>query len=177
MEFKETKLRGVFVIEPKRFEDDRGFFAQSFSVGQFAARGLTPLVAECNISYNRSAGTLRGMHFQRPPHAQAKLVRCTRGSVFDVAVDLRPESPTFKEWVGVELTAENRRLLFIPEGFAHGYQTLEDDTEVFYQVSDRYAPDCADGVRWDDPAFRIAWPDVGRRVIIARDAEYPDFEG
>ena len=177
MTFIETQLKGVFIIEPKRFADERGFFAQSFSARQFEERGLTPLVAECNISYNRSAGTLRGMHFQRAPHAQAKLVRCTRGSIFDVAVDLRPESPTFKRWVGVELTAESRRLLFVPEGFAHGYQTLEDDTEVFYQVSERYAPECAGGVRWDDPAFGIAWPDVGRRVLIDRDAEYPDFAG
>ena len=176
MIFTETKLKGVFVVEPKRFEDERGFFAQTFTQREFEEHGLNSRVAECNLSYNRRRGTLRGMHFQSPPRAQAKLVRCTAGAIFDVAIDLRPGSPTFMQWVGVELTAANRLMLFVPEGFAHGYQTLADETEVFYQVSDVYAPECAGGVRWDDPAFGVVWP-LPVEVIHERDASYEDFRG
>lgn len=175
MIFTETKLKGAFLVEPERFEDERGFFARSWSPREFEAHGLSARLAECNISFNKRKGILRGMHFQTAPHAQAKLVRCTAGAIFDVAIDLRPESPTFKEWVGAELTASNRLMLYIPEGFAHGFQTLADETEVFYQMSEFYAPECASGVRWDDPAFRIEWPAEDARLIIARDAEYPDF--
>ncbi|HEX8475886.1 MAG TPA: dTDP-4-dehydrorhamnose 3,5-epimerase [Pyrinomonadaceae bacterium] len=174
MIFRETKLRGAFVVEPERFEDSRGFFARSWSAREFEAQGLNTRLAECNISFNRRKGTLRGMHFQTAPHAQAKLVRCTSGAIYDVAIDLRPASQTFKQWVGVELSAENRLMFYIPEGFAHGFQTLADDTEVFYQMSDVYAAECGAGVRWNDPAFGVVWPE-DERIIIARDAEYPDF--
>lgn len=175
MIFTKTKLEGAVVVEPERFEDERGFFARSWSPREFEAHGLNPRLAECNISFNRKKGILRGLHFQTAPHEQAKLVRCTAGAIYDVAVDLRPESPTFKQWVGVELTASNRLMFFIPEGFAHGFQTLADNTEVFYQMSEVYAPECAAGVRWDDAAFGIVWPH-DERIIIARDAQYPDFE-
>ena len=174
MIFAETKLKGSFVVEPERFEDERGFFAQTFSQGEFAARGMSPRVAECNLSYNRTRGTFRGMHFQLAPRAQAKLVRCTAGAIYDVAIDLRPDSPTFREWVGVELSAQNRLMFYVPEGFAHGYLTLEDDTEIFYQVSDTFAPELSGGVRWDDPAFGVELP-IAVEVINERDASYADF--
>lgn len=178
MIFNETKLAGAFVIEQERFADERGFFARSWSEREFAARGLDARLVECNISFNHRRGTLRGMHFQREPRAQPKLVRCTMGAIYDVIIDLRRESETFKRWIGVELTAANRRMLYVPAGFAHGFQTLADDTEVFYQMSEVFAPECAGGVRWDDPAFGIAWPDNNgeERIIIARDREYPDFD-
>ncbi|HEY1404731.1 MAG TPA: dTDP-4-dehydrorhamnose 3,5-epimerase [Pyrinomonadaceae bacterium] len=177
MIFVETKLGGAFVVEQELFEDVRGFFARSWSEEEFAARGLQSRMRECNISFNRRKGTLRGMHFQTAPHAQAKLVRATAGAIYDVIIDLRPDSATFRQWIGVELTAENRHMLYVPGGFAHGFQTLVDDTEVFYQVSDVFAPECAGGVRWDDPAFSIVWPDNdgAERIIIARDREYADF--
>ena len=176
MNFIATKLPGAFVLEPERFEDERGFLARAWSAQAFAEQGLEAPFVECNISYNRRKGTLRGMHFQRPPHAQNKLVRCTRGAVYDVIIDLRTDSPTFKQWLGVELTAENRRSLYVPAGCAHGFQTLEDDSELYYQMSAAYAPEVSDGVRWDDPAFRVEWPDSEQeRVIIARDRQYPDF--
>lgn len=176
MIFKETKLAGAFLIEPRRFEDERGFFAPSFSQAEFAARSLTAHFVENNISYSRSAGTLRGMHYQAAPHGQAKLVRCTRGAIFDVGIDLRPDSPTFKQWIGFELSAENRLLLYLPGDFAHGFLTLADDTEVFYQVSSPYAPQSERGVRWDDPAFGVEWPRTPQRIIIARDESFPDFD-
>jgi dTDP-4-dehydrorhamnose 3,5-epimerase len=174
MIFQETKLKGVYILAPQRFEDERGFFAQSFTQREFEAHGLNPRVAECNIAYNRRRGTLRGMHFQLPPRAQAKLVRCTAGAIYDVAIDLRADSPTFTRWVGVELTAQNGLMFHVPEGFAHGYLTLADDTEVFYQVSDVYAPELSGGVRWDDPAFGITLP-AAVEVINERDRTYPDF--
>ena len=172
-------MAGVFVIEAEPFEDARGFFARSWSELEFAAHGLNTRVAECNISFSKRAGTLRGMHLQSPPHAQVKLVRCTMGAIYDVIIDLRPESRRFKQWVAVELTAANRRQLYVPEGCAHGFQTLTDCTEVYYQMTDVYAPACARGVRWDDPALGIEWPDAvaGERFIIERDREYPDFIG
>jgi len=178
MIFTETKLPGAFVIEPERFEDMRGFFALTWSERDFAAHGLNPRLVECNISFNRKKGTLRGMHFQRAPHAQAKLVRCTMGAIYDVIVDLRAESPAFKQWIAVELTAENRRQLYLPEGFAHGFQTLRDETEVLYQMTEVFAPGEAGGVRWDDPAFGIVWPACveGERTIIERDRQYADFK-
>ena len=169
MKFAETKLEGVFVIEPELIEDERGFFALSWLPEEFAERGLNPRLAQCNISFNWLKGTLRGMHFQAAPHEEAKSVRCTRGAIFDVVVDLRPGSPTRYRWSAVELTAENRRMLYVPEGFAHGYQTLEDATEVFYQVSETYHPESARGLRWDDPRLDITWPLPVSR-ISARDA-------
>jgi dTDP-4-dehydrorhamnose 3,5-epimerase len=173
--FTETPI-GAVVIDPERLSDERGFFARSYCAREFEAHGLDPRVAQCNISWNPRRGTLRGMHFQRPPHAEAKLVRCTAGALWDVALDLRPGSPTFCRHFGVELSAGNRRMLYLPEGFAHGYQTLADDTEVFYQVSAAYAPDHGGGVRWDDPAFGIAWP-LPVTMIADRDRTYPDFRG
>ena len=175
MIFTETKISGVFLIEPERFEDERGFFAPSFSQREFAARGLAGQFVENNISFNKRRGTLRGLHYQAAPYGQAKLVRCTSGAVFDVAVDLRRESPTFRRWVGVELTARNRLMVYLPGELAHGFQTLEDDTEVFYQVSEFYRPDSYRGLRWNDPAFGIEWRDAGELIILERDLRYPDF--
>lgn len=175
MIFKTTKLQGVYLIEPERFEDERGFLAPVFSQGEFEARGLIGCFVESNISYNRSRGTLRGLHYQEAPYGQGKLVRCTSGAIFDVAIDLRPHSPTFREWVGFELSADNRLLMYLPGDMAHGFQTLQDDTEVFYQVSQPYRPEANQGLRWNDPAFGIAWPMAHERIILARDSEYADF--
>jgi dTDP-4-dehydrorhamnose 3,5-epimerase len=175
MIFTETELKGAYVVEPERLSDDRGFFAYAFQRDEFAARGLTEEFVECYISFNRRAGTLRGMHYQKEPHGQAKLVRCTRGAIFDVGIDLRPDSSTFGRWIGLELSAENRRQLYLPVGFAHGYLTLEDSTEIFYQSSSRYAPQASAGVRWDDPAFGVKWPRTDGLVMNERDRTYPDF--
>jgi dTDP-4-dehydrorhamnose 3,5-epimerase len=175
MIFSETKLSGVYVVDPKRFEDERGFFAPSFWAREFAARGLASAFVENNISYSLKRGTLRGMHYQAAPHGQAKLVRCTRGSVYDVAVDLRPDSPTYRQWVGVELTAENRRMIYIPGDCGHGFQTLEDDSEVFYMVSNPYDPASGRGFRWNDPAFGVEWPEAAEPILIERDRNYPDY--
>jgi len=172
----ETKLKGVFVIEPHRFEDERGFVAPNFSAKHFAARGMASIFVEGNISYSKNRGTLRGMHFQSAPHCQAKLVRCTRGSIFDVAVDLRPDSKTFKDWIGVELSADNRSLLYLPHYCAHGYQSLENDSEVFYMVSGEYVPESGRGYRWNDPAFGIEWPEINPLIINERDRQYSDFK-
>lgn len=175
MKFTETKLAGVYLIEPKRFEDERGFFSPIFSAKEFAARNLASVFVENNISYSKNRGTLRGIHYQAPPHGQDKVVRCTRGKVFDVAVDLRPDSSTFKQWMSVELSAENRVMLYLPGDCGHGFQTLVDDTEVFYMVSTVYVPESGRGCRWNDPAFGIEWPEVEERVLIRRDQQYPDF--
>jgi len=157
MLFTETKLKGAFVIDIAPREDERGFFARSWCADEFEKHGLNPRLAQCNISFNKKRGTLRGMHYQAEPFPEAKLVRCTMGAMYDVMIDLRQNSPTFKQWVAVELTAQNRLALYIPEGFAHGFQTLADNTEVFYQMSEFYHPECARGVRWDDPAFAVKW--------------------
>ena len=178
MIFTETKLKGSFIVEMERLEDERGFFARTWSEREFAAHGLNSKLDECNVSFNKRKGILRGMHFQVAPFAQAKLVRCTAGAIYDVALDLRPDSVTFKEWFGVELTAENRLMFFIPEGFAHGFQTLSDNSEVLYQMSGIHHSESARGVRWDDPAFGIRWPECeNERTIIERDRQYPDFAG
>lgn len=177
MIMREMGLSGAYVIELEPHADERGYFGRSYCVREFEAHGLDPRVVQCNVSYNRQRGTLRGMHYQAAPDAEAKLVRCTRGAVYDVIVDLRPESTTFCEWRGVELSAEPgvpARMVYVPEGFAHGFQTLEDDSEVFYQMSEFYAAQSARGVRWDDPAFGIEWPEPVR-VISERDRTYPDF--
>ncbi len=176
MIFRETKLKGAFLIEAEKRADDRGFFARSFCREEFEAHGLNPNVAQCNISFNRRKGTLRGMHFQVAPYEEAKLVRCTMGSLYDVCIDLRPKSATFKQHFGVVLSARERNMIYVPEGFAHGLQTLEDDTEVFYQMSQVYAPESARGVRWNDPAFGIEWPPA-ERVMTKKDRTYPDFLG
>jgi dTDP-4-dehydrorhamnose 3,5-epimerase len=175
MMFRETKLSGAFVLEVQRLDDDRGFFGRTFCRNEFAGRGLNPDVAQCNISYNRDAGTLRGMHYQSAPHAEDKLIRCTRGKLYDVIVDLRRESPTFKQWVAVELTGENRLMLYVPKGCAHGFLTLEDHTEVCYQMSEFYHPESSRGVRWDDPAFKIQWPSGVRAILSERDRNWPDY--
>lgn len=174
MIFYETEIEGVWVIEPERHEDERGFFARMWDVREFAEKGLHAGIVQCSISFNRRRGTLRGLHYQAPPHAEAKLVRCTAGEVFDVAVDLRPASPTFRHWVGRELSRDNRHALYVPEGCAHGFLTLADDTQVEYQISELHSPEAARGVRWDDPAFAIEWP--GEVLVInERDRSYPDF--
>jgi dTDP-4-dehydrorhamnose 3,5-epimerase len=172
---RETKIPGVFVVEPELIADERGFFSRIFDVDEFSARGLETEFPQWSVSYNERPGTLRGMHFQREPHAEAKLVRCTRGSLYDVVVDLRPDSPTFRRWTAVDLSAENRLALYIPEGLAHGFQTLEPATEVTYAISERYEPSAAGGVRWDDPAFGIEWPKAERRVMSDKDRSWPDF--
>jgi dTDP-4-dehydrorhamnose 3,5-epimerase len=165
----------VFILDPERFGDERGFFAPSFSAREFEARGMAAQFAETNISYSLKRGTIRGMHYQAGPHGQAKLVRCTRGRVYDVAVDIRPDSQTYGQWVGVELTAENRRMIYIPGDCAHGFLTLDNEAEVFYMVSSPYEPSSGRGFRWDDPAFRIEWPEAGEFIINERDRTYPDY--
>jgi dTDP-4-dehydrorhamnose 3,5-epimerase len=175
MIFSKSPLAGALLIEPERREDERGFFARTFCAEEFAARGLMPDVAQCNISFNRRPGTLRGLHYQRAPHGEVKLVRCTRGAVYDVIVDIRQGSPTFARWFAVELSAENRTMLYIPQGFAHGFQTLAEDTELFYQMSTAYVPEAAAGIRWDDPDVAIEWPAVSR-VISASDQALPTLD-
>jgi dTDP-4-dehydrorhamnose 3,5-epimerase len=175
MIFHRTKLPGVVEIELDFYRDERGFFARSWCHKEFEAEGLNPKTVQCNVSYNEKKGTLRGMHYQAAPYPEAKLVRCTRGAIYDVVIDVRPESLSFKQWVGAELTSENRRMLYIPEGYAHGFLTLEDQTEVFYQMSEFYHPELSRGVRWDDPAFQIGWP-AKVELISERDRTYPDFE-
>jgi dTDP-4-dehydrorhamnose 3,5-epimerase len=173
--FRETELKGAFVIEAELREDERGFFARTWCQREFEARGLKGAWVQGNISGNRRGGTLRGMHYQVEPHGEIKLVRCTSGSLYDVIVDLRPESSTYLKHVGVELTTRNRKMLYIPEGMAHGFQTLEDNTEICYLMSAFYTPECARGVRWDDPVFGIRWPPAVR-TISARDQSFPDYQ-
>jgi dTDP-4-dehydrorhamnose 3,5-epimerase len=169
-----TPLPGAFVVEPERIADDRGFFARMFCASDFARAGLDAEVSQSSVSFNAATGTLRGLHFQQAPYAESKLVRCTQGAIYDVIVDLRPSSATFKSWFGVELSADNRLSVFVPKGLAHGFQTLVDSTEVYYQISVAYHSLAASGVRWNDPAFGIKWPQVPR-VISKRDSSYPDF--
>jgi dTDP-4-dehydrorhamnose 3,5-epimerase len=208
MIFTETKLKGAYIIELEPILDERGFFARSFCQREFEKYGLNPCVAQCNISYNKKKGTLRGMHYQLSPFEEARLVRCQRGAIYDVIIDLRPDSATYCQWVAVELSADgvpltahgsqptaycsqltastsqlaayclpltaSNRMLYIPEGFAHGFLTLEDNTEVFYQMSEFYAPGYGQGIRWNDPAFGITWPEE-INVISDQDKNYPDF--
>ena len=174
MWFSPTHVPGVFVVEPEPHVDDRGFFARLWCPEEFAARGLNAKLAQVSLSYNRVRGTIRGLHYQAVPHAEAKLVRVTRGAIWDVAVDLRPDSPVHRKWTAAELSAENRRMLYIPEGCAHGFQTLTDDAEITYLISTPYVPDSARGARWDDPAFGIRWP-LPPTVIGERDRSYPDY--
>lgn len=174
MILRPTPLAGAFVVEPEPVTDDRGFFARTFSVREFRDAGLDAAVNQCSVSVNTHAGTLRGMHYQAAPHEESKLVRCTRGRIYDVIIDLRSESTTFKSWFGLELSEENHLGLFVPKGFAHGFQTMAPDSEVYYQISTAYEPAAARGVRWNDPAFGIRWPD-GLRTLSERDRSYPDF--
>jgi len=175
MIFHESKLPGAFEIELELKPDERGFFARSWCEREFEENGLNPRLVQSSVSFSSRKGTLRGIHYQETPHAEAKVVRCTRGGIYDVVVDLRPDSPAYKEWIAVVLTAEKRNMVYVPEGCAHGFLTLEDETEVFYQMSETYCAESARGVRWNDPAFRIAWPDTVE-VISERDRTYPDFE-
>lgn len=171
MRFVSTPIAGVFVVEPELIEDERGFFARTYCRDEFTAHGLNPELVQCSISFNKHRGTLRGMHYQKTPHAEAKLVRCTQGEIFDVVVDLRPESASYLQWFGVELTSQNRKALYIPEGLAHGFQTLMDNTEIYYQISERYYPESSCGVRWNDPAFAIQWP-LDDPIMNLRDQGY-----
>jgi dTDP-4-dehydrorhamnose 3,5-epimerase len=174
LKFTETPLKGAYIIDIDPINDERGFFARSWCKKEFESFGLNSNLVQCNISFNLKKGTLRGMHYQAPPHEEAKLVRCTMGSIHDVTIDLRPNSSTFKKWIAVELTADNHKILYIPEGFAHGFQTLKDNTEVFYQMSEFYYPDFSKGFRWDDPSFEIQWP-LPNPIISERDFSYPLF--
>jgi dTDP-4-dehydrorhamnose 3,5-epimerase len=173
--FAPTILPGVFVIEQERHADERGFFGRTWCAAELEEQGLEPRLAQCSTSFNHRRGTLRGLHYQAPPSAEVKVVRCTRGSLFDVAVDLRPDSPDFRRWVGVELTADNGQALYIPRGFAHGFLTLEDATEVLYSISTPYDPEAARGVRWDDPFLDVRWP-APVEVLSTRDRDYPDVD-
>ena len=174
MIFTQTPLAGLWTVALQRHDDERGFFARTFCADEFAAHGLPPVFEQSSLSHNARAGTLRGMHFQAEPHAEAKFVRCVRGAVFDVAVDLRPGSPTRGQWVGEVLSAENGLGLYIAPGFAHGFQALEDGSDVLYQITPAFRPGHGAGVRWDDPAFGIAWP-IARPILSDRDAAYPDW--
>jgi dTDP-4-dehydrorhamnose 3,5-epimerase len=173
MLFKRLDIPGLFLIELERMEDERGFFSRLFCVDAFLNHGLCVNYPEWSVSFNSCRGTLRGLHFQAPPHEEIKLVSCTRGAIFDVAADVRPGSPSRGKWVGVELNADNRSTLYIPAGFAHGFQTLTDEAEVRYHISERYRPEAARGVRWDDPDLAIVWPKTEQRAISGRDQALP----
>jgi dTDP-4-dehydrorhamnose 3,5-epimerase len=173
--FTETIFKGAYIIESEKIIDDRGFFARSFCKREFSAYGLKTDIVQCNISFNSKKGTLRGMHMQLPPKAEAKLVRCTRGRIYDVMIDLRPESETYCKWLAIELTEKNHKGFYIPEGFAHGFQTLEENSEVFYHMFEFYDPEYATGVMWDDQAFCIEWP-LPNPIISEKDTSYPLYK-
>lgn len=175
MIFEESKLKGAYVIDLDKREDDRGFFARAWCTKEFEEHGITPRVVQANTSFNKRKSTLRGMHYQINPHPEAKLIRCIRGAIYDVIIDLRVSSPTYKQWIGVELTAANRRALYVPEHFAHGFITLEDETEILYLVSEFYSPECERGVRYNDPEFGIVWP-VNIEVISKKDEAWPSYQ-
>ena len=175
MIFEETPLSGAFAIDLESIADERGFFARTWCHGEFEAHGLNPAILQCSVSFNKRAGTLRGLHFQVAPHEETKLVRCTAGAIFDVIVDLRSESPTFTRSFSIILSSSNRRMLYVPRGFAHGFQTLEDDSEVAYQMSEFHHPEASRGVRWNDPVFGIDWPATSHRIMNERDRMYADF--
>lgn len=175
MLFIETKLKGVFVIELEKYSDDRGFFSRAWCQKEFKEQGINSRFVQANIGFSKNSGTIRGIHYQIAPFEEAKLVRCIRGAIFDVVLDLRPELPSFKQWFGVELSDENRKMLYVPEGCAHGYQTLVDNTEVFYQVSQVYSPESERGIRWNDPEFDIEWPIEEDLVISEKDQNWSDF--
>lgn len=175
MIFTETELPGAYVIDLEPRQDERGFFARAWCATEFGDHGLSTKLVQANLSFNKRQGTVRGMHFQNPPHAEDKIVRCTRGAVYDVIIDLRSNSPTYKQWVGVELDADSRRAIYVPKGFAHGYQTLVPETETLYQVSEYYAPQSEGGVLWNDPAFGIEWPDPDNAFLSEKDKNWPAF--
>jgi dTDP-4-dehydrorhamnose 3,5-epimerase len=175
VKFSETELRGAYLVELEPHRDERGFFARTWCREEFAAHGLNPNLAQASTSFNLRRGTLRGLHYQDEPFPEAKLVRCTRGRIYDVIVDIRPQSETYRRWLAFELTADNLLMLYVPEGFAHGFQTLEDNTEVFYQISESYHPECSRGILWNDPAFDFRWP-IEERVMSERDRAFPFFK-
>jgi len=175
MIFTETPLRGAFVIELEPHHDERGFFARAFCQNEFAEHGLENVIAQVNLSHNFKKGTLHGMHYQAPPHAEAKMVRCIAGAIYDVIVDIRKESPTYLEWFAVELSAANRKMLYVPREFAHGYQALEDDSEVLYLMTEFYTPAAQRGARWNDPAFEIEWP-IANPMMSPKDGAHADFQ-
>ncbi|MDH3599760.1 MAG: dTDP-4-dehydrorhamnose 3,5-epimerase [Candidatus Tectomicrobia bacterium] len=175
MHFSPTALPDAYIIDLQPHQDERGFFARAWCQQEFAKYGLSTQLAQCNMALSHRAGTLRGMHYQISPHEESKLVRCTKGALYDVIIDLRLHSVTYLQWIGVELTANNYRMLYVPEGFAHGYQTLCDETEVFYQVSQCYQPGAEQAVRWNDPAFSIEWPETNDRTMSDKDRNWPDF--
>jgi dTDP-4-dehydrorhamnose 3,5-epimerase len=174
LKFVPLPLAGAFVIEIDPIEDERGFFARTFCIDEFREQGLEPCIAQCSISFNKRKGTLRGLHYQAPPHQEAKIVRCIRGAIHDVIVDLRLDSATYRRWAAVDLTAENRRAVYVPKHFAHGFQTLADASDVHYEISERFVPEAGRGLRWNDPAFAIEWP-IGDPIVSPRDAGYPDY--
>lgn len=174
MIFKETGLRGAFILELQKIEDERGFFARGFCQEEFKKRGLDYNITQCNTSYNKNKGTLRGMHYQISPYEEAKLISCMKGSIYDVIIDLRKDSITYCKWISVELSADNYRMLYVPKGFAHGFQTLMDDSIVFYQMTEYYHPESARGISWDDPRFKIKWP-INKIIISARDKSHKPF--
>ncbi len=175
MIFTETKLKGAYIIDVKRIEDDRGFFARTFCQREFNEHGLKTNIVQSNVSYNKRRATLRGLHIQLTPYEETKLVRCCRGSIYDVIVDLRKDSETCKQWIGAQLTSSNYKMLYIPAGFAHAFITLEDDTEVEYQVSEFYTPSAEKGFRWNDPSFNIIWP-IEPQLISEKDQAHPFFK-
>jgi dTDP-4-dehydrorhamnose 3,5-epimerase len=172
MKFRETPIAGTWLLQLEVAADERGSFARAWCADEFSSRGLNPTIAQCNVSFNAKRGTLRGLHFQRQPHEEAKLVRCTAGAIFDVVVDVRRNSPTYDKWFGARLTAENRDMLYVPEGCAHGFQTLSDNAELFYLMSHPYHPECAAGILWSDPSLDIRWPSRDP-ILSARDASHP----
>ena len=176
MIFTETRLKGAYIIELKPIYDERGFFVRTWCQKKFADHGLNTSFVQSNLSFNKKKGMVRGMHYQAPPFEEAKLVKCIRGAIYDVIIDLRPKSETFKQWISVILSEKNQKILYVPEGFAHGFQTLEDQTEVWYQMSEFYHSECAAGVRYDDPAFGITWPIMDGVIISTKDQAYRDFE-
>jgi dTDP-4-dehydrorhamnose 3,5-epimerase len=175
MIFQELKLKGAFLIKFEKIEDERGFFARSWCVREAEKHGLKRNMVQANVSFNKKKGTLRGMHYQKEPFQEVKLVRCVRGKIYDVIIDLRPESPTFRQWIGVELSQDNDCMLYVPENFAHGFQTLTDNSEVNYLVSEFYTPEAEKGIRFNDPFFDIKWPEVQTRTISIKDNTWPDF--
>lgn len=176
MKFTETKLAGAYIIDLNKIEDDRGFFARTFCTQELEDHNLIPEVKQANMSWNEKSGTMRGMHYQVDPYQETKLVRCVRGALYDVIIDLRADSPTYGEWIGVELTADNRRALFVPRDFAHGFVTLEDNTDAFYMVSQSYVPNAESGIRWNDPKFAIDWP-IQPSLVSDKDANWEDYKG
>jgi dTDP-4-dehydrorhamnose 3,5-epimerase len=174
MIFTETPLKGAFVIDLEKRGDDRGFFGRAFCRHELGAHGLDSAIAQANLSYNVNKGTLRGMHFQKAPHAEDKMIRCIAGSIHDVILDIRPDSPTFGKWFAAELSADNRRMMYVPKGFAHGYQALTDHSEALYLVTEFYTPTHEAGIRWNDPRFNIQWP-IAEPILSPKDAVHPDY--